>query len=335
MADQSLYPVNGQRLVRRSVLRRLISRREVTTLLAAVIIFIAFSVAGERFLTAANFIGIVRMISMWAIVAVGQTMLLISRELDISVGSLYAFLVVLLGVLVSRMGWDIWLGSFVVLLAGVAIGLFHGLLVTKIGIRSLIVTIATFAVFKGASIVLAGGYPMIVPIDSALFKTITGGRIFGVLPWMSAWMVLIVLVGAVVLAYTKFGYHIYAIGGNLQAARNTGINTDRLKIILFMITSTLVAVIAIITVGWSGNATFHTGKFLELQVFAVCIIGGTSMFGGRGTILGTLLGAFILGMIMKGLVYVGFGTYWDGVFIGTVILVVTSLETLIRRGGES
>ncbi len=330
MADQSLNPVDGQRVVRRSILRRFVGKREATTLLAAVIIFIGFSVAGEGFLTVATIIAIIRLVSFWSIVGVGQTMLLIGRELDISVGSLYGLLAVELGILVGLRGWDPWLSSFVVLLTGAAIGLFHGLIVTKMGIRSLIVTIASYVTFKGVAALLTGGYLIVVPFDSALFLSITGGKILGV-PSVAAWMGLIVLVGAVVLAYTKFGYNIYAIGGNLQAAINAGIKTDRVKIISFMITSTLVAVVAIITVVLFGQANQRVGTMFELQVFAVCIMGGTSMFGGRGSIVGTLLGAVILGTIMKGLVYVGFGSYWDGIFIGAVILVATTIDALTRR----
>src|SRR5581483_6647550 len=140
-------------------------------------------------------------------------------------------------------------------------------------------------------LVVSGSYPPQMDNSSALFSQVTGGQVFGVVPWMTVWMLLIVAVGGFVLSRTRFGYQVYATGGSLQAARQAGIPTDRVKIASFALTGALVGVIAILLVGWLGAAPLQTGQGFELQVFAAVILGGTALTGGRGSIYGTFVGS--------------------------------------------
>jgi ribose/xylose/arabinose/galactoside ABC-type transport system permease subunit len=143
-------------------------------------------------------------------------------------------------------------------------------------------------------------------------------------------MVLAVTVGQIVLAYSKFGYHVYATGGNLQAARNTGIKTDWVKIACFMATSGLVGVIAILWVGFTGSSPLLVGVGFELQVIATVIIGGTALTGGSGSVIGTFIGACVFGIIYNGLVLAGLRTAWQSVVVGAIIVLVAGVNTLLR-----
>jgi ribose/xylose/arabinose/galactoside ABC-type transport system permease subunit len=331
MAD-IVESVIRQPTIRIPALRRLFRKREITTLIATIAIFIYFSLTAKGFLTVENILSITQLFSLWCIVGVGETMLIISKEIDISVGSMYILLMIVMGYFVGIFGWNVWLGSIGTLAVGTGIGIVNGLLVTKIGIKSLIVTVGGYAAFRGLAIIICGGYPIMIYAQSPLFDAITGGYAFEVVPWMSIWMGMIAIVGAVVLAYTRFGYHIYATGGNLQAARNTGINTDRVKIACFAITGALVAVISVITVGWLGAASSQGyGGAFELQVIAATILGGTYIYGGRGSVVGTVVGAFLLGMIVNGLVRIGLSNYWEGLATGVIILIVMTMEALVKR----
>jgi ribose transport system permease protein len=328
--------VEGQFAVRSPTFRRICSKREFATLIATSVIFIYFSLTAKGFFTVENILSITELFSLWCIVAVGETMVIISKEIDISVGSMYILLMVVMGYFVGIFGWNVWLGSFATLIVGMAIGMINGLLVTKVGITSLIVTVSGYASFRGLAIVICGGYPIVTKSQSALFDKITGGYAFGFIPWKSIWMAIIVFLGVIVLAFTKFGSHVYATGGNLQAARNTGINTDRVKIACFTITGGLVAVISIITVGWLGAASSQGyGGAFELQVIAATILGGTYIYGGRGSIFGTVIGAFLLGTIVNGLVRLGFSNYWEGLVTGAIILIVMTITVLIKKVGKS
>jgi ribose transport system permease protein len=321
----------GMVVVQRSRLQRVLSQRDATTFLAAVGLFLFLSVFAKGFLRFDNLLDISRIFSLWCIVAVGETMLLIAREIDLSVGSHYAFLVTILGFLAASNAWNPWLASLAVLLLGGGIGLINGVIVTKIGLQSFIVTLGSFAALRGATVLVSGGYPLEVRTGSVLFETLTGGRIQGVLPWMSVWMLLAVLVGWAVLRFTKFGFHLYATGGNLQSARQMGIRTDKIKMVCFAVTGMLCGLIAIITVGWLQSAPFATGQGFELKVIAAVIVGGTALTGGRGSLLGTLFGAAILGMIVNGLIRLGFATEWEGLATGAVILAVAGVELYLRR----
>jgi ribose transport system permease protein len=291
-----------------------------------------FSITAKGFLSFDNAIEITRLFSLWCIVGVGETLLLIGKEVDLSVGSHYAFLVVVLGFLAGTSSWDPWLASLVILILGSVIGLINGLIVTKVGIQSFVVTLGGFAALRGATVLISGGYPVVVRTTSPLFGVLTGGRMFNVVPWMCVWMVVCIVAGWAVLKYTKFGYHLYATGGNLEAARRMGVRTDRVKITAFIVTGALCALVAIITVGWLENAPFATAGGFELKVIAAAIIGGTSLSGGRGSVLGTLLGGAILGMLVNGLVRYGLGTEWEGLAAGAVILTVGTVGRYLWRG---
>ena len=313
------------------LLSRLLATRELGILVVAALTFACFSLAAPRFFSAQNLIGILREASLLCILAVGMTYLLVAGEFDLSVGANYGFLVTALAFLIVLRGVNPWLAAGLVILLGLGVGVLNGLLVTQVKLQSFIATLGSLAVLRGAANIVSGGYPISARNESLLFYRVIGGRWLGRIPNLSLLMILVLLVGGFVLAKTRFGYEVYATGGDEEAARFSGINTAAVKLICFALTGGLCGLIAILLFGWIGLAPYNTGTGFELRVIAAAIVGGTGLFGGRGTIFGTFVGAMLLGMLTNGLILLGVRQFWDGVAAGTLILVVATLDLLVRR----
>lgn len=321
----------GSRTRRLVLLDRLLATRELGILVVTGVAFVIFSVAAPRFLSAANLVGIVRDSSLLCIVAVGMTYLLAAGEFDLSVGSNYGFLVTVLAFLIVLRGFNPWIAGLAVMVLGGLVGVLNAVLVTKIKLQSFLVTLGSMAVLRGAANVVSGGYPISARDESSLFFTVIGGRA-GPLPNVSILMLAILLLGGVVLAKTRFGYWVYATGGNEESARLNGIPTERVKLICFALTGVLCGLIATLLFGWIGLAPYNTGIGFELKVIAAAVIGGAGLFGGRGTILGTFIGAILLAMLANGLILLGFREFWDGVAAGIMIVLAAGIDVTVRRG---
>jgi ribose transport system permease protein len=310
----------------------LVSRNAALTVVG-ILMFLFFSATTETFLTGFNLLNTVRNISLIGIVAVGMTFLIVAGEIDLSVGSMFGFLTIVLGVLVVREGVNVWLGVLIVIVLGTLMGMLSGLIRTKIGIPSLIVTLAMLSVYRSLALVVSEQKPWSTDAVG-LFYDITGGYIAGTVPWLIFWMVVVMLIGGIVLSMTKFGYHIYATGGNLEAARNSGINTDRVKLVCFMLTGGLCGLAAPLLFGYLRVAAPITGTGFEFRVIGAAIVGGIALTGGRGTIYGVFLGAAIIGMITNGLVLLGFSQHIGDVATGLLIMATGALDLLVRRAAS-
>lgn len=304
--------------------------REIGIFGAAVAIFIALSILSPRFLTPSNLLNVARQISLMGIIAVGMTYVFISGELDLSVGSQYGFMATIVAMLIADYGINPWVSLIMVIFVGLGVGLFNGLIVTKFAIPSFIVTLGMMSILRGLTLLLTNGWPITLTVDSSMF-TATGGYFLNQVPMQIFWLIGVMLIAGWVLAKTKFGYHAYATGGNKVAARLSGINTDKVKIICFMIISGLTGLAGAMYVGWLEVASPLAGTGMELDVIAAVIIGGASLSGGSGTILGTLLGALITGMITNGLILLGVSAYWEPVAKGSIIIGAVLIDTVIQR----
>jgi ribose transport system permease protein len=331
--------------------RSIARMRELGILAAAVLMFVLLSLLTNKFLTSSNILNVARSISLLAIIACGMTFLFVAGELDLSVGSNYAVSAVLFAFLVASAHVSPILALPLTVLAGGLVGLVNGLLTTKIGIPSFIVTLGTLSLLRGVALLGAGGWP--IPVnDTSIWSNLLGGNILManntlsligttltvpasavqlLVPVHILWMAVVLIVGGVVLAYSVYGYHVYATGGNRQAARLTGIDTDWVKIRAFMLTGALVGLAASLLVTWLHTANPNTGLGLELDVIAAVIIGGTNLFGGAGSIFGTFLGASITGMITNGLVLLGASAYVEPVVKGLIIISAVGLDIAIRK----
>jgi ribose transport system permease protein len=306
-----------------------LTNRSLTITIAGLIIFAFFSLTTRQFLTANNLLNVVRNVSLIGIVAVGMTCVLVAGEIDLSVGSVYGVLIVALGLLVSTLGLDPWLATLVVILLGVLIGTLNGTLVTRFGIPSFIVTLAMLTAYRSAALILSGQKPSVTQAIGS-FYDLTGGSI-GPVPWLIVWMLLVGVIGGVILSTSKFGYHVYATGGSLEAARNTGIDTARVKIVCFALTSGLCGLVAGLLWGYLHTAAPVTGTGFEFRVIGAVIVGGVLLSGGRGPIYGSLVGAVIIGMITSGLVLMGFSQDIGDVATGLLIVAVGTFDLIARR----
>ena len=304
--------------------------REMGVLVALILIGILLSAATPYFLTTANLLNISRQMVIISIIAVGMTFLIISREFDLSVGSTYGLSGIVAGTMVLKLGIDIWVAVPIVLLLGALIGLINGLMVTKVGIPSFIVTLGTMSILRGFALVLANGWP-VSDLPPSSFFSVFAGTVVGGIPTHTVWMAIILLLGGFILSRTVFGYHVYATGGNPRAARLMGINTDRVKIVNFIISATLASLGGLLTLGFLNSVTPTAGTGLELDIIASVVIGGTALAGGAGSILGTFLGAAIMSTVRNGLVLLGVSAYWQQAAIGLVIVIAVTVDVLGTR----
>ncbi|MBA7576337.1 Ribose import permease protein RbsC [subsurface metagenome] len=317
---------------RRLAIRDIFRKREFSILGAAILLFIGLSLATPHFMRLDNLLLVARQISILAIIATGMTFLFIAREIDLSVGSMYGFLVVALAFLISRTTLNPWMAMGVVIIAGASLGLLNGLLTTLFGMPSFIVTLGMLSILRGSALLLTGGWPIIIRIsEDHSFLNFTAGYAGGVVPTQIFWMISIMLLGGFFLSKMRFGAHVYATGGNEEAARLSGIPTKRVKTICFMITGALCGIAAALLLGQVRSGFPLTGAGFELDIIAAVVIGGTQLFGGKGSILGTLLGASITGMITNGLVLLGASAYLEPVAKGSIIIIAVLVNTLTRR----
>jgi ribose transport system permease protein len=315
------------------IMARMVTSRELVTLAVVILLFLFFTAGNPRFASVNILIGIARRITPIGILSIGMTFLLIAGELDLSVGASFGFTGVLVGQLASEQQWNPWLSMAIVVVVGLLIGALNGTLVTRVGVPSFIATLGMLAALRGAGNALSGGVQTYAKNTDQLFYHFFNGNFPGTrLPNMFLVMLVLTLIGAVVLATTKFASDVYATGGNAEAARNNGIATRRVKMICFVLVGGLAGVAGAIQFGYIQYVPGNAGVGFELQVIAAAIVGGVGLFGGRGTILGSLLGAVILAELTSGLVMIGARDYWDGVAAGVVIVVAVALDELLRSG---
>ncbi|MCC7449208.1 MAG: ABC transporter permease [Anaerolineae bacterium] len=314
-------------------LGRLLVSRDLAILIVAILIFAFFVAANPRFAQTLNMVSLARRMATLGVVAVGMTYLFVAGEIDLSVGANFGFLMMLLSIIIEKQSGNPWLASVGVLGLGLIIGAINGILVTRVGVPAFITTLGTWVALRGFFNVLSGGIATnATRTDLDFYKffqsDLPGTRI----PVIFAIMVVVVVIGALVLARTRFGSDLYATGGDMEAARNNGINTRRVKLMAFIITGGLCGLAGILQFGRIGNVPFGAGNGFELQVIASIIVGGVGLFGGRGTIFGALVGVFIYSMITSGIIFLGVKDFWDGVVSGIIILIIAGLDVLVRRG---
>ena len=311
----------------RGVLAALVRSRESAILLALALIVAVIGVAAPNFLGAGNLYLVSRQISFVAIVAFGELFVILTGGIDLSVGSLMA----LAGMAVA---WAMKVGvppPLAVLLAlgvGLAMGAVNGALISYVRIAPFIVTLGMLSLASGLVLGFTKGWPITeIP---ASFLPVAQGAFLGLpIPvWIAAG---IAIAAHVTLTYTAFGRRTYAIGGNEQATFLSGIDVRRIKFVLYMISAAAASVAGIILVARFNSAQADTGKGWELDAIAAAVIGGTSLAGGSGSVLGVAIGACIMGVIKNGLVLMRVSSYWQTAIIGVIIVLAAVLDRVKAR----
>lgn len=288
---------------------------------AAVLLFFAVTIGDKGFLTVSNLFNIARTTAMIAVISVAMTFVISSGELDLSVGSTAA-LSALVSALAVQAGYGFAGGVAAGLVAGLAVGIVNGFFVTVVAIPSFLVTLGMMQLVRGLDMRITYTNP--VPVRSEAFDTIFGPGNIGPVPTLFLWALVVAAIGHVVLRYTPFGRQVLATGGNRTAAGYSGVNTARTKVICFLITGVGAALAGMLWTGMMGTARYNFGEGAELSAIAAVILGGTSLFGGKGTIIGTFVGALLIGTINNGLIIMGLDVSEQMIVAGAIIVLAVA-----------
>ena len=281
----------------------------------------AFTLRDEGFLSANNLLNIFRQTATITVMAVGMTYVIACAEIDLSVGSVAGLSSVVTAMALSHFG--LIAGVIAGLAVGAAVGAVNGALVSLLGIPSFLVTLGMLGIAAGVAQWITASAPQ--PILNTLFNNIFGGGNFGPIPGLLGWSAIFVIVGAIVLAKTRFGRQVLATGGNQTAAQFTGVNTRRIKFQVLLLSGTVASVAGMLYAGRLQSGRFQWGAGDELSAIAAVILGGTSLFGGAGSVVGTLFGALLIGLINNGLILAGLDSSQQQVVRGAIIILAVAL----------
>ena len=276
------------------------------------------------FLDGSNIINVLNQITMNAIIAIGMTLVIMVEGIDLSVGSIVAAGGVLLSILYADLQLAVPVGIIIVMIAGLGIGFINGIIISKLRLPAFVVTMATMLIFRGFAMLMVNGQAKFIP--GSEFKQIGNENAFGFLPWSVVVMILAFVVFHLLLNNTKFGRQIYVIGGNEETALLSGIKVVPLKTWTYMISSMAAALSGCLLASRLGSGSPNVGTNYELDAIAAAILGGTSLSGGVGTMIGTIAGALIIGILNNAMNLLGLSSYWQYVAKGLVILVVVVLD---------
>jgi erythritol transport system permease protein len=318
---------------------------KLRTFIALIVVVLFFAIMAPNFMSLANVVIVSKHVAINAILAIGMTYVILTGGIDLSVGSIVGLTGMVAGGLLVK---GIALPVFgvvifpsvvevvlIALLVGVFIGAINGLLVTKLAVAPFIATLGTLYVARGAALLLSGGatFPNLVgkpELENQGFPVIGAGTVLGV-PYPIIILVVMALIAAYIAQRTPFGRRVYAVGGNERAAALSGVRVDRVKLAVYMISGFCAAVAGLVVSSQLVASHPASGETFELNAIAAAVLGGTSLSGGRGMIGGTIIGAFVIGVLADGLVMMGVSEFWQMVIKGLVIIAAVVLDQLQRR----
>ncbi|WP_171175466.1 ABC transporter permease [Ruegeria sp. HKCCD8929] len=368
MTDSPNQPAAvDERIKERSPLREALIRPELGGIMGTAIVFVLFLLfaSDSGMFNSQGILNWSQVSAQFMIIAVGACLLMIAGEFDLSVGSMIGFCGMMIAIFSVTMGWPVWLAIIVTFALCIAIGALNGFIVIRTGLPSFIVTLAFLFILRGFTIYLPqtlerktiiGGVKDAAEGD--WLAAIFGGKILtGLFQWMGdagiiatfergsnigkpvvdglpmliVWAIVLIIFGHILLTRTKFGNWIFASGGDAEAARNSGVPVNRVKILMFMFTAFCACVFATCQVMEFGSAGADRGLLKEFEAIIAVVIGGALLTGGYGSVIGAALGALIFGVVQQGLFFAGVESSLFRVFLGVILLFAVILNTYIRR----
>jgi len=310
-----------------SPLTWLLSRQTFWVFFAAVVAVTALSLATDTFATQRNLFNVTRNFAFVGIVALGMTAVIITGGIDLSVGSIVCLAGIMLGVVMNA-GYSIWAGVGAALLTSLAIGALNGVLIAYVRMPPFVVTLGMLAIARSLAMV-ASNNRMVYDFgpDQAKLLALGGGTTFGVANPVIALIVLALITGYL-FRWTQWGRHVFAIGGNEQAAMRAGVRVNRIKVGVYMVSALTAGIAAVLEVGWLGAVTTNLGQSMELAVIAAAVIGGANLSGGSGTAFGAVIGAALIEVIRNSLLLLGVDAFWQGTFVGSFIVLAVMFDKL-------
>ncbi|MFS9164426.1 ABC transporter permease subunit [Streptococcus mitis] len=298
---------------------------ELTTVIALIILMAVITIINSNFLTANNLLNLLLQVTSNALIAFGMTFVILTGGIDLSVGSILALSSALTAGLLGS-GMPVTLAILISLILGCILGMINGLLISYGKLAPFIVTLATMTIFRGATLVYTNGNPITKGLsDTFLFQFLGQGYIVGI-PFPVIIMFIVFIVLYALLHKTAFGKSVYAIGGNEKAAFISGVKLNKVKIIIYSISGIMASISGLIITSRLSSAQPTAGASYEMDAIAAVVLGGTSLSGGKGRILGTLIGALIIGVLNNGLNIIGVSAFWQQVVKGVVILIAVLID---------
>ncbi|MEE9928323.1 ribose ABC transporter permease [Microvirgula aerodenitrificans] len=298
--------------------------QKLAPLVALALISVVLSALSPNFLTLNNILNVMRQVSINALIAFGMTFVILTGGIDLSVGSILALSAVL-GAGWMSAGMDPILATLLGVGAGALMGLANGLIICQGRVAPFIATLATMTIFRGLALAQTNGTP-VTGISSPFFDLLGRGYVAHLVPVPVVWMLLAFAVLWFIARKTTFGRHVYAIGGNEEASRISGVRVSTVKTSVYVLTGALSAMAGVILTSRLNSAQPNAGMGYELDAIAAVVLGGTSLAGGRGWIVGTLIGALLIGVLNNGLNLLGVSSFYQLVIKGAVILLAVLLD---------
>jgi ribose transport system permease protein len=307
-------------------LSRIVGTQTFWVLCAVLLACIYLSFATDSFATTKNLYNITRNVTFVAIIALGMTLVIITGGIDLSVGSVLCLCSMVLGVTMHA-GYGIEVGIAAAIATALIIGAFNGVLIAYLGFPPFVVTLGMLSIARSLAMVASGNTVVFEfgPDHDKLLALGGGAWFFGIANPV-LYMVVLALLTGFVLRWTRFGRHVYAIGGNEHAATLTGVPVKPIKVAVYMISALSAGIAGIIQTGWLGAITTNIGAGLELQVIAAAVIGGANLAGGVGTAFGALVGSALIEVIRNSLGLLGINAFWQGTFIGGAIILAVLFD---------
>jgi ribose transport system permease protein len=314
------------------------ARQKLLAFASLILLLVYFSFASPAFMQTDNMINILQATAVNGVLAIASTFVIITAGIDLSVGTLMTFCAVMAGVFLTYWGLPMWIGVLAAIGTGALAGAISGTLIAKLKIPPFIATLGMMQAWKGLSLVVSGDKPIYFNDTENFYRISQDSLIGDVLPWLpipNAGLILLLLavVASIVLKSTALGRYTYAIGSNEEAVRLSGVNVDRWKIAIYSMGGAICGIAGLLLASRINSAQPALGQGYELDAIAAVVIGGTSLSGGTGTILGTIIGAFIMSVLTNGLRILSVAQEWQFVVTGVIIILAVYTDILRRKRG--
>lgn len=295
-----------------------------------VILVVAFTVANSRFLSPNNLLTLLLQVAVFGIASIGMTFVILLGDIDLATGSIITFVNILCSYLMVNMGMNMVLAIIISLIASTLVGALNGFMVSTIGIPALIATFATQTAFAGLSLIICGGVPIYGFTEK--FAVIGQGRIGGLVPVPVIIMIICFAIGSFILNKTYFGRYFYAVGGNADAARLSGIRVGRIKYLVFSLSGFFAGLAGIVLLSRTNSGQGNAGLGYEFKVITCVVLGGVSVSGGLGKMSGVIAGTFIIGALNNGMVLLNINSYVQDIVMGIVLALAVGFDCLQKKG---
>ena len=302
--------------------------RESGIVVALVMMIIVFSLIDPIYLSSSNIVDIVKQSTINGLLGIGITLAIITGGIDLSIGSTFAIVLVSVGKLLVS-GVNPFLAFAIGIILGFSLGIVNGILVAKVKLQPFIATLGTMSIYRGVAYIITGGWPVLdIPEN---FRKALDGDIFGVIPSSVVLLFVVGIIIWIILKYTRFGNYIYALGSNEEATKLSGVHVDFNKMMAYAICGVGAALAGMVLLARLGTGEPTAGQGYELNAIAAAAVGGTSLMGGKGTMLGTILGTILLSALRVGLIVVGVDSFWQYIATGIIIVIAACFEIIQNK----